>query len=487
MSVSLRELLALGEGRSVEFKQNLPPKSETYLKTVIAFANSAGGTLLFGIDDKTHAVTGIDADQVPRLQDAITNAVCDRCEPAVPFNVVIEEVDGKTLLRIDVAEGRRKPYFLKSAGEENGTYVRIAATSRHADAWQLRQLAYSCRPQGFDQTPLPRQVTPAEASALCDRLYRHAQDLSRSNTEKKRLKKINLAQLISFGVLAEADGTLHATPAFELLSGRLSEYPDAVIRCALFKGTGRSLLVSKKECTGPIDEQIEAANNFVVSNLKLGVRIEGLVRKEFLELPEKSLREMIANAVCHRSYLYPEPIRVMIFDDRIEVESPGMLADGLTVERMKNGISRIQNRAIASVFRYIGLVETWGSGIPTLIRESHTYGLGEPLLKEDDSSFVVALRRKAFAVDEFGAVPPAATGVAPSSQSHAAPATVRVPSLSQSVLDYLQTHPQATQSEIARHVKSSLPSVKRAFAQLQKGHRIERIGNNRSGHWNVIG
>ncbi len=487
MSLNLRDLISLGEGRSVEFKQSLPPKSETYLKTVIAFANSAGGTLIFGIDDKTHSILGLESDHIPRLQDAVTNAICDRCEPAVPFNVVIEEIDGKTLLRIDVSEGRQKPYFLKSEGEEKGTYVRIAATSRRADAWQLRQLMYSCRPLGFDQTPLPRQVTSAEVAALCNRLYRHAQDLSHSDTERKRLKKISLPQLLSFGVLAENNGSLHATPAFELLAGDLSEYPDAVIRCALFKGTDRSLLISKKECTGPINEQIEAANNFVVSNLRLGVRIEGLAREEFLELPEKSLREMIANAICHRSYLYPEPIRVMIFDDRVEVESPGMLADGLTIERMKNGLSRIQNRAIASVFRYIGLVETWGSGIPTLIRESHEYGLGEPILREDDTSFVIALRRKAFATDEFGAVRPTASTAEPAAPTNKTSKIRLLPSMPQSVLSYLQDHPQATQSEIAAVLKRSLPVIKRAFAQLQKDHRIERVGNNRTGYWNVTG
>ena len=163
-----------------------------------------------------------------------------------------------------------------------------------------------------------------------------------------------------------------------------------------------------------------------------------------------------------------------------------MLADGLTIERMKNGLSRIQNRAIASVFRYIGLVETWGSGIPTLIRESREYGLGEPILREDDASFVVALRRKVFATDEFGAVRPAASVITAASSKNKRPAADLVTPQQQSVLSYLQTHPQATQSEIAAVLKRSLPVIKRAFAQLQKDHRIERVGNNRTGYWNVI-
>ncbi len=491
MSGIAKRLLQSGEGRSIEFKASVSPKSETYLKTVIAFANCAGGSILFGIDDKTHSVLGLQDDVVFKTQDAITNAICDRCTPLVPFNIEVDEIDGRTVLRLDVSEGRQKPYFLKSEGREKGTYVRIAATSRHADPWQLQQLEYACRPLTYDQTPLSRQVSAREVDELCLRLNKHASDLAR-NSDKNPPRPIGRNQLLSFGVMLEVNDHFFATPALELLSGRLADFPEAIIRCAVFRGESNAMLISKKECTGPIDEQIEEAYSFLLSNLRLGVRVEGLAREEFLELPARSVREMIANAVCHRSYLYPAPIMAALYADRLEVASPGMLAAGLSIEKMKAGRSQIHNRAIASVFRSMGLIENWGTGIPSLIEDSEAYGLGEPVLTEDNEYFKVILRRRDFEMDDHGAINPVRQKPdSPHSESFAsvavdAPSVKKPVNSVEAVLTLIRKLPSATQAEVAKELQMSLVTVKRAFRELLRTNRLRRVGNNRTGHWEVI-
>ena len=104
--------------------------------------------------------------------------------------------------------------------------------------------------------------------------------------------------------------------------------------------------------------QIEEAVDFVLRNIRLGATIDGLVRKEKYELPPEAIREMIINAHCHRNLLDESCVQIAIYDDRLEVTSPGGLYNGLTYEEVMNGHSKIRNKGIANIFSQMGLVET---------------------------------------------------------------------------------------------------------------------------------
>ena len=126
----------------------------------------------------------------------------------------------------------------------------------------------------------------------------------------------------------------------------------------------------------------------------MGAEINGLYRSEEYELPTKTMREMIANAVVHRSYLDESCVQVCIFDDRIEVLSPGMLYGGLDIATAKMGKSRCRNEAIAEAFHYMHIIEAWGTGIPRLYNRSAKYGLPEPLFEEFGDGIKVTMFRK---------------------------------------------------------------------------------------------
>ena len=146
----------------------------------------------------------------------------------------------------------------------------------------------------------------------------------------------------------------------------------------MFKGTTRAVFVDKRDYEGPLWEQAEHAFQFVLRNIRLGARIEGLYRKDIYELPPDSIRELIINAVMNCSFLQPSHIQVAVYDNRLEITSPGGLMPGVTIERMKEGYSQIRNRALAHAFSYMNLIEGWGTGIPRLLREMKEYGLPEP-------------------------------------------------------------------------------------------------------------
>ena len=151
--------------------------------------------------------------------------------------------------------------------------------------------------------------------------------------------------------------------------------------------------MDKKEYSGPIYEQIDEAYQFVLRNIRMGAEFGGLLRRDVYELPIDSIRELIANAVSHRSYLDTANVQVALYDDRLEITSPGMLIGGLTIEEMKQGYSRPRNKGIVSALAYMKVVERWGSGIPRLYENCENAGLREPELSEKAGCFRVNMFR----------------------------------------------------------------------------------------------
>ena len=179
-----------------------------------------------------------------------------------------------------------------------------------------------------------------------------------------------------------------------------------------------------------------------------------------------------------QSYLTPGKIQVALFDDRLEVTSPGMLDSEITIEKMKSGLSKIRNRGIAAAFSYMNIVEAWGSGIPKMFREAKEYGLREPELIDMGSDFRINLYRKKAAIDQNGVIDPKAhdtndTKVEPNDTNEEA------------ILSIILKNPQATQGAIAKEVGASLSTVKRIMRSLQKSGKLRREGTNRNGSWVV--
>lgn len=169
--------------------------------------------------------------------------------------------------------------------------------------------------------------------------------------------------------------------------------PQATIQCAVFKGTDRDVFIDRIEYDGDIVAQLNAAYEYVLRNIHMSSEINGLYRTDVYELPTDCMREMICNAVVHRSYLHPSSVQVAIYDDRVEVTSPGMLFGSLRVEDIREGISIPRNRALVYAFTYMNIMEHWGSGIPRIIRRCKELGLEEPELMEIAGSFRINLFR----------------------------------------------------------------------------------------------
>lgn len=220
-------------------------------------------------------------------------------------------------------------------------------------------------------------VTEEEIQELCIQMKQVAIANAKTEAQKAAVKDLTKNQLISWGLLAEdEDGCIHPTNGYVFLQGK-DEFLSQ-IQCGMFKGKNRAVFVDKREYTGPLWQQIEDTFQFALRNIRLGARIEGIYRQDIYELPPDSIRELIINAVMNCSFLQNSHIQVAVYDDRLEITSPGGLLPGMTIERMKEGYSKIRNRALAHAFLYMNMIEAWGSGIPKLMESMRKYGLEEP-------------------------------------------------------------------------------------------------------------
>ncbi len=150
------------------------------------------------------------------------------------------------------------------------------------------------------------------------------------------------------------------------------------MQCGVFKGSTKAVFVDRREYSDPLWLQVDNAVQYVLRNIHLGAKFVGIYRQDVYEIPPDSIRELVVNAAVHRSYLDHNNTQIAVYDDRLEITSPGKLPMGQTIERMKKGYSRIRNEAIANAFAYMHLIEHWGSGIPRIIREVQEAGLKAP-------------------------------------------------------------------------------------------------------------
>ena len=288
----VEETMFSGESKNIEYKVSLPDKSEKYMKTIVAFANTQGGKLIVGVDDKTHQIVGVENDVLFQLMDGIANAVSDSCVPQIIPDIEPQTVDGKTVIVVSVEAGKNRPYYLKSKGKDNGTYIRVAGTSRQAFPEKIKELEMEGARISWDElTCVGYPVSEEATEKLCQDIekFRKKAGMAEHSVKKE--------QLINWKILKQSEGQLLATNAYALLTSDYFSF--AKTQCAVFKGTDRAVFLDKREFTGPIYTQIEEAVDFVLRNIRLGATIDGLVRKEKYELPPEAIREILF-LVCIR-------------------------------------------------------------------------------------------------------------------------------------------------------------------------------------------
>ena len=468
------ESLFAGESKNIEYKVAVPKKSEKYMKTVVAFANGNGGKIVFGIDDKTLEIVGMDEDNIFKTMDAITNAISDSCEPRIRPDVTLQTVNDKTVIVVEILPGAMRPYYIKSEGMTEGTYMRVSGTTRPVEGYMLKELILEGQNRYFDSEPCRElQITDEDIQNLCKTMKETAIKNTWQNSEKAKIKDITKNTLLSWGILTEVQGEIFPTNAYALLTGQLRMQP--VIQCGLFKGKDRAYFADRKEFDGPIQNQVDAAYQYVLEKINMGMQIQGIYRQDVYELPTDSVRELIANAVAHRSYLEPGNIQVAIFDDRLEVTSPGMLLNNVSIKKMMEGYSKPRNPAIANAFAYMKIIEKWGTGIPRIFRECREYGFPDPELIDFDGDFRVNMYRNT-AIDYSPRVNDRVNDKV----------NDRVNEIEEKILKFIDNDPAITITQLSMELELSRKTIAAKLKTLKEKKMIERVGSSRKGYWKIL-
>ncbi len=488
----VEDILA-GESKTLEYKEQRPKDYSKYIKTVVAFANGRGGRLVFGIADRTMQVVGIADDVLYSEMDALASVIDDACEPKIIPDIYPLTIDGKNVIVVEVGAGRQKPYFVKAEGLMDGVYVRVGATSRRADRDMTRELYYDSEGRSFD-TVVCRDLTVSEEEVdwLCNAMKNVALAECKDETQRKAVKDVTKNVLLSWGILVEENGVLHPTNAYVYLMGQ--EAFLSKIQCGLFRGTSRGDFLDRKDCVGPLWEQVQEAHQFVLRNIRYGSRLQGVFRVDSYELPPDSIRELIVNAVMNCSFLQNSHIQIAIFDDRLEITTPGGLMPNVTVERMIEGYSQIRNKALAHAFAYMKLIEGWGVGIPKLMREMKEYGLREPEFLDRDGFLRINLYRDTPDLRIRYTVPKQTMRVKEADAARYGYGNVTQSAYEDmsdienktKIVDALRQNPRMTQVELAALLGVSRRVVQRLMLALLDEGRIARAGSKRSGSWIVM-
>ena len=270
-----------------------------------------------------------------------------------------------------------KPYFYSSLGKQEGTFIRIGSAIMKATAKMIQELEWHSMGKYPDELP----IYPATADEIDISAFEHFLQMRKATFIESDLK----ALLYHYNTLTKEHTKTYPTMGGLLLFGKEPQkfLPESFIICTHFLGISGRVVVATRDCTGSLLQQYKDSISFVLSRLNKQFTIEGTnARQETLEIPEESVREIVINALVHRNYLIPGPTKIAIYDDRIEIFSPGNFPGPIQVDRLSMGTTYIRNTVITRVFREMKLMEKLGSGFLTVFTTYEERKLPPPTIYE---------------------------------------------------------------------------------------------------------
>jgi predicted HTH transcriptional regulator len=374
--------LAAGEGDRIEFKEKY---SSRVIEGLVAFANTAGGQVLLGIDNCGQIVGLTDPD---RVVESVLSACREAVSPPLTPQVEIVRLPAGPIVVAQVtATGRM---HVKSGA----VFVRHGRQTRRASGEEIRALTLRATPEAFEASPCPGTTWDnLDEAALRKYFSVRAPDV----LEQPGLTLVNLAVGQKFAVPRGAE--VVPTVAGCALFGTHPEWQQPAWRVTALRFSGNDLtspIVDRLDTAGPALRAIEQAEAFLRRNLRVArLLVDRGTHFEEQDVPEYPLaaaHEAVANAVAHRDYAAPSQVFVRLYDNRLEIENPGGLLPGLTLEQvLAGGQSRRRNPVIADVLHQMGKMTTVGRGLLLIRQQMAQLGAPPPEFVSDAQYFRVTL------------------------------------------------------------------------------------------------
>ena len=372
------------ESTMIEYKESLETgKPRSWLKTVSAFANTSGGTIVFGIK-ANKALTGL--EDIDKTSSKVAEYINARIQPTPRYELVPIEEKSMQFLAVIVGDGPTVPYYYVNEGSRIA-YIRRGDQSIEAPIHTLNALILKGQNNTFDALPSPFSLENVSFTLL-------------EATFQKETKEsfYRDRDLQSFGLVLP-DGKLTYAGALLCDQGLLRQ---SRVFCTRWKGKEKGTItedaLDDKEYQGNIIMLLENAETFIRNNSRTRWSIRGMTREELSDYPRTAVREALVNAIIHRDYqMVGSEIHVDMYDDRLEIFSPGGMVDGQRIQDLdlRHIPSIRRNQIISDLFNRLHLMERRGSGITRIFRNYEGLSI-QPVFFSDSTQFLVTLPNKNF-------------------------------------------------------------------------------------------
>ena len=391
--MNITELICQGECETTEFKTSLAEWRDV-IETICAFSNRNGGSIFIGVGDNCEVI-GVDCGK--STLENLANQIKQNTDPVIYPSIRIEIIEGKSIIVVDVKEFEQKPVLAFGRA-----FMRVGKSSQKLGYDEIRRLAILTSKVYWDGRV-------CEGAGLADidegKVWRY---LERREDIRKihKPEKLDMSTLLlNLSAAKKVNGDIIPTNAGMLFFGKNPQrfILQSQLRVARF--AGRTLtgdFLDRLDCSGTLWEIVEQAEDFVRKNIRLfGFRTEySFQRIDKFEYPIKAIREAIINALVHRNYFEPADTRIAIFDDRIEIISPGMFPESVTPDKPKHVPV---NPLLCQLVYDIGLIEKYGSGIYMINELCEDWGIAKPTydLSEADTTVIFISGGKSIVISEI--------------------------------------------------------------------------------------
>lgn len=439
--------MALYENETLEYKRQY---TSDIKKEVVAFANTAGGTIYIGVDDDG---TPMGVQNPDAVVQQLANALRDGIRPDVTMftRISIQDMEGCPVVVVTVSTGTRRPYYLTDKGlRPAGVYVRQGASSAPASEDAIRQMIRLTDGDSYEN-----------GRSLIQELTFHAFEAEM----QQRHFAYGPAQYQTLGILA-ADGL------YTNLGLLVSDQCQHSIKLAVFQGTDKLLFKDRKEFDGSIFQQLNESYQAIDFYNGTRASFEGLLRKDERDYPMEAVREALLNAVVHRDYSFSGSISINLYQDRMELISLGGLVPGFSLEAALMGASQPRNGKLAALFYRMDLIEAYGTGLGKILNCYARFPV-QPSFESVEGAFRVVLPNIHAALPQESS--PAAEGDRGMIPLEAAALTASEQKALQAIRQAGQVNRRELESLLGVGTTRALSVLKR-LVELDK---VQKIGNGK--------
>lgn len=381
-------LLSKAEYNFLDFKFKLSENNERIKEHINAFGNlERGGCLVFGVENFVPKGTQEDRDYIIQKITKIAN---QSQEPSLQIHAFPIHVENTNLLCIQILPSKTKPVFIKDRAPLGGKacFKRTGSSTVAMSIQEIKDLLISYQEIYFDESPVKN-------TSISDLDFNHMSNLLPKLNQHNIKSEQNTAVLLDTRVLVGVKSHLEVSGAgwlcFAIDPQQKSEFRNGYIEFQVFKGNARDNPIKKYEIKGNLPHQIEQSIQLLKQYIWLVPTIEGIKREDIPAYPDVVLREVITNSVVHRDYRkMHHPVKIAMFDNRIEIENPGGLMPGLTIYNLIHRRDW-RNPLLAELMKKFGFGDMDGQGIDRLYAATLSIKVPPPILIDHDNSFTIIL------------------------------------------------------------------------------------------------